>query len=155
MGDKRGTLNEGAVFACVAAFVLLSLACLWGFGSGVRDRALVRAVNTYLSGAGTERRAASVIRERGPDGKAAAFGTWLRMEDGGIAVVFAFAGGGLLPPCLAVMGADGRTASLIPLSPDAEFAVDGANPGYLRFYIGLAERHAASVLQAAQTGGRR
>jgi hypothetical protein len=148
-------LKESAVFACVAAFVLLSLGCLWGFGAGVRERALVRAVNTYLSSVGTERRAASVIRERGQDGKAAAFGTWLRMEDGGIAVVFAFAVGGLLPPCLAVMGADGRTASLIPLSPDAELAVDGANPGYLRFYIGLAERHAASVLRTAQTGGRR
>jgi hypothetical protein len=71
------------------------------------------------------------------------------------AVLFSFIVDGIFSPCLAIISNDGKLASLVPLTVNADRAVSRMNPGYLRIWIDRIEKNAAILRQVLNEKDRR
>jgi hypothetical protein len=147
--------NEPSIFAIWMAALVLAGALLWGLTGSLRNNIMANTINKVLDETGEERRVVAAISTWHIPGNVTQLGTWYTMTSQENAVLFSFIVDGIFSPCLAIISNDGKLASLIPLTLNADRAVLRMNPGYLRIWIDRIEKNAAILRQVLDEKDRR
>jgi hypothetical protein len=148
---KRFTTNlsETSVFIILISLIVFLGVLLWGPTTCLRNNLTIKIVNNFLADIGENRRIESAVSTWNIPGNVAQLGTWYTMTSMETAVVFPLITEGIFSPCLAIIDAEGRLSTFVPLTVNADKAMSRVNPGYLNIWMSRIEKNAA-VLKNTQ-----
>ena len=151
MNDLTSVLKDRAIFLGWIAGLTLVAALLWSFSFSFRSMCLLRSTNKVLISMGDNRRLAPLPLR--PAAGLAPLGCWYRLyESNSLFLVFTIMQGGILVPCGAEIGENGKVIEVIPLGSHARQVMDKIPRNLVQIYV---HRIESAVLTAIADASRR
>jgi hypothetical protein len=148
MKDRTSVLKDRAIFTGWIAGLVLVAALMWSFSFPLRSMSLLRSTNKVLISMGDNRRLAAPLLH--PVAGTVPLGCWYRLyESDSLFLVFLIMQGGILVPCGAEIGENGKVIEVIPLGSHARQVMDKIPRNLVQIYVHRIESAALTAIADA------